>query len=299
MNASSASSVSSASSTAASGWANHDADLRRGAMILWAAVGGVLGAVVGLVLASMVGLVLGALVFGAGGALLAVSLVGRFVDSALASATVGIDARELDADRAPRLFNLLQGLCATAGVSAPRVSVTNDSSINALVAADPAGESRAEVVVTQGFVDALERIEMEGAVAVCLARLRSGLAEAQTLAAALAATEPWFIPGPVRRRVIEASLSGQAIFDADVKGVAITRYPPGLAAAFQRMIDTSTRVSGAVSHGNFLWLADPAGESPNDAGGTRSSSRVESSDDRSTDEDRPPLAERLALLREV
>jgi hypothetical protein len=140
---------------------------------------------------------------------------------------------------------------------------------------------------------------MEGAVAVCLARLRSGLAEAQTLAVALVAGEPWFIPGPARRRVIAAALSGQAIFDADVKGVAITRYPPGLAAAFQRMIDTSTRVSGAVVDGNFLWLADPAGESRNDAGAAPAGSRVEASGVRPNGDERPPLAERLALLREI
>ena len=296
MNASSAASV---SSSPASGWADHHEDLRRAAVILWAAMGGVIGAVLGLVFAGVVGLVLGALVLGAGGALLAVGLIARFVDSALSSVMVGIDARELDAADAPRLFNLLQGLCATAGVSAPRVSITADSSINVFVAADPAGVSQDEVVVTQGFVDALERIEMEGAVAVGLARLRSGLAEAQTFAAALSSAEPWFIPGPLRRRVIEAALSGEVIFDADVRGVGITRYPPGLAAAFQRMLETSTRVSGAVAHCNLLWFADPVGESWADAGGVRSGSRVGMSHDRPSDEDRPPLSERLALLREV
>lgn len=297
--ASSASSVASVSSSPSSGWSNQDVVLRRAAMILWSAIGGAVGAVVGFVLAGVVGLVLGAIVLGVGGAVLGVTLVGRFVDSALSSVMADVDAREVNADGAPRLFNLLQGLSATAGVSAPRVSVTADSSINAFVAADPAGDARAEIVVTRGFVDGLERIEMEGVVAACLARLRSGLAESQTLGVALAKGEPWFIPGPARRRVIEAALSGQAIFDADVKGAAITRYPPGLAAAFQRMIDTSTRVSGAVVEGNFLWLADPAGESLNDTRDAQSGSRVEPSGVRSIDEDRPPLLERLALLREV
>lgn len=299
MNAASASSVAPVSSSPSFGWSNQDAVLRRAAMILWTTVGGVVGAAVGFVVASVVGLVLGAVVIGASGAMLAVTLVGRFVDSALSRVMAEVDARELNTDGAPRLFNLLQGLCATAGVSAPRVSVTSDSSINAFVAADPAGNARAEIVVTQGFVDDLQRIEMEGVVAVCLARLRSGLAESQTLGVAVATAEPWFIPGPTRRRVIETALSGQAIFDADVKGAAITRYPPGLASAFQRMSDTSTRVSGAVAQGNFLWLADPAGESLKDTRNAQSGSRVESSGVRSNDEDRPPLVERLALLREV
>ena len=297
--ASSASSVSSVSPNSVAGWSNQEVDLRRAAVTLWTSLGALLGAVIGFVLLSVVGLVLGALVLGAGGALLAMTLVGRFIDSSLATVVTVVDARELRGDAAPRLFNLLQGLCATAGVSAPRVSVTNDSSINVFVAADPAGESPAEVVVTQGFVDGLERIEMEGAVAVCLARLRSGLAEAQTLAAALAADAPWFIPGPTRRRVIASALSAQAIFDADVKGVAITRYPPGLAAAFQRMIDESTRVSGTFVETNFLWLAEPRGESLNDERSASNGSRVTESVAESTREERPTLAERLALLREI
>lgn len=296
---SSVSSVSSANAAPAVGWADQYENLRRGATILWVGVGAVVGAVLGFVLASVVGLIVGAAVLGVAGGLFVTMLVGRLVDGALSSVVAGIDAREIGADEAPRLFNLLQGLCATAGVSAPRVSVTRDASINVLVAADPAAESRAELVVTQGFVDTLERIEMEGAVAVCLARLRSGLAEAQTLAAAVAAADPWFIPGTARRRAISSAWSGQAIFDADVKGVAITRYPPGLAAAFQRMVDASTLVSGAVVNANHLWLADPAGESLNDAGGVRSGSRVEASGDRPSGEERPPLAERLALLREI
>jgi heat shock protein HtpX len=268
-------------------------------MSLWAAVGAVVGGVVGFLSASVVGLVIGTTVVGAGGAVVAVGLVGRFVDSALSNVVAGIRARELDVDGAPRLVNLLRGLCATAGVSVPRVSITDDPSINAFIAADPAGEARAEVVVTRGFVDALERIEMEGAVAVCLARLRSGLAEAQTLAVALVSGGPWFIPGPARRKVVAAALSERAIFDADVKGVAVTRYPPGLAAALQRMIDTSTRVAGAGAEANLLWLADPAGESVNDLGSARSGSRVESSGDRPHGVRRPPLTERLALLREI
>ena len=308
MNASSSSSPSASTvslansastSVAAVGWAGQAADLRRGALLLWATVGVVLGAVLGVVIANIVGLVIGAVVLGAVGVLLALTLVGRFVDTALSKAMGSVVAREIEADDAPRLFNLLQGLCATAGVSAPRVSITGDTSINALVAADPAGESRAELIVTQGFVDSLERIEMEGAIAVCLARLRSGLAEAQTLAAALTTANPWFIPNPARRRAVAAASSGSAIFDADVKSVALTRYPPGLAAAFQRMLDSSTHVGGAVAWSGFLWLADPRGESVGDQCATSIGSRVGSADGGTTGEERPTLGERLALLREI
>lgn len=302
MNAPTSSSISSsgaATSSSSPGWEDLAAQLRRSAIVVWSVVGAVLGGVAGLLLAKVIGLLLGALVLAGVGALLAMTLTGRLVDSALARVVGAVDSREADVDDAPRLFNLMQGLCATAGVAAPRVSITNDESINAMVAADPAGESRAEVIVTQGFVDRLERIEMEGALAVCLARLRSGLAEAQTLAAVVEVDAPWFVPGSVRRRIVAAASSGQALFDSDVKGVGITRYPPGLAAAIERMLDGSTRVAGALAQANLLWLADPAGESPNDTRGAGGGSRVEASGVGPSGEERPSLTERLALLREI
>jgi heat shock protein HtpX len=288
-----------ATSPPASGWVDLTVQLRRATFVLWALIGAVVGGIAGLLVAKLIGLLVGALILAGAGVLVAMTLVARLVDSALGKVTGAIDAREANVDDAPRLFNLMQGLCATAGVASPRVSLTDDTSINAMVAADPAGESRAAIVVTQGFVDCLERIEMEGALAVCLARLRSGLAEAQTLAAVVGVDAPWFVPGSVRRRIVAAASSGQALFDSDVKGVGITRYPPGLAAAIERMLEGSTRVSGALAHTKLLWLADPAGESPNDTRGAGDGPRVEGSGVGSSGEDRPALTERLALLREI
>lgn len=288
-----------ATSAPASGWVDLTVQLRRATFVLWALIGAVVGGIAGLLVAKLIGLLVGALILAGAGVLVAMTLVARLVDSALGKVTGAIDAREANVDDAPRLFNLMQGLCATAGVASPRVSLTDDTSINAMVAADPAGESRAAIVVTQGFVDCLDRIEMEGALAVCLARLRSGLAEAQTLAAVVGVDAPWFVPGSVRRRIVAAASSGQALFDSDVKGVGITRYPPGLAAAIERMLEGSTRVSGALAHTKLLWLADPAGESPNDTRGAGDGPRVEGSGVGSSGEDRPALTERLALLREI
>ena len=86
-----------------------------------------------------------------------------------------------------------------------------------------------------------------------------------------------------------------------MKGVGITRYPPGLAAAFQRMLSVSTRVETADFRTAPLWLANPAGEAgaghgtgSNDTLGAAAGSRVDSAN-----EERPPLVERLALLREI
>lgn len=276
---------------------NPVASLRRSILTMWAAVGVIVGAVIGFVVASVVGLVVGAVLFGVGLGATGAFLAGRFVESAIEIVCTSAPAREIDSVEAPRLFNLLQGLCASAGVAAPRVSVTDDDAINALVVADPSRRRPSELIVTRGFLDRLERIEMEGAVAVCLARLRSGLVETQTLAVALSIASPWFVPGVVRRGIVDAAVAGQLVFDADVKGVGITRYPPGLAAAFQKMLGSSTRVGGASGQVAVLWLANPLGESEvsgNDVPTEEFGPRVDFDQ-----EERPPLSERLALLREI
>jgi Zn-dependent protease with chaperone function len=278
-----------------------DQQLRRATAMAWAAVGLVIGAIGGLILAGFVGLVIGAILLTAGFGAIGAVLVARFVESALDRTVSKVSTSPTSADDAPRLFNLLHGLCGTAGVALPNVSVVETSGINAMVAADPSRDRTSELIVTRGFVEDLERIEMEGAVAVCLARLRSGLAEAQTLAVALSVGAPWWIPGVARRRTVADATVDQAVFDADVKGVGITRYPPGLAAAFQRMLSVSTRVENVDLRTAPLWLANPVGESEalrgtvdNDALGTASGSRVGAGN-----EDHPPLVERLALLREI
>lgn len=275
---------------------NPAATLRRDTAVVWASAGVVVGGLVGFLLGSFVGLVAGVVVVGGIFGFVGSALAGRFVESAIDVVIDRIASQEMTSEEAPRLFNLLQGLCASTGVGAPRVSVTEDDGINALVVADPSRERNAELVVTRGFVQHLERIEMEGAVAVCLARLRSGLVEAQTLAVALAIVAPWFVPAPARRAVA-GTLGGQLVFDADMKGAGITRYPPGLAAAFQQMLAGSTDVSGADPRAAVLWLANPTGESDvsgNAAHTDAAGSRVDGSS-----EERPPLSERLALLREI
>lgn len=273
-----------------------DSLLRRTAMVTCGAIGAVVGAVLGLVLLKVVGLVIGVVVIGGLGAAYGSFVVGKVIEGALDVVMQRVQARTIDAAAAPRLFNLLEGLCAVTGLQMPVVSVTADDGINAFAVADPARARSAELVVTSGVVDRLERIEMEGVIAVCLARLRSGSAEAETLVTALTIDKPWFLGASTVRRFADAVHGDGGVFDTDVKGAGITRYPPGLAAAYQRMLDTSTRVIGFDVNLANLWVADPRGESVggNSADSTAQGSRVDSPID-----SRPPLHERLALLREI
>ena len=271
--------------------------LRRTALVVHGAIGVVAGAIGGFFALKLAGLVIGAIVVGGAAAVVGSVSVRRVGDAALATVMARVDSQELTETQAARLFNLLQGLCAVTGVPIPNVSLTPDAGINAFIAADPTRAQGPELVVTAGFVSQLERIEMEGVVAVCLARLRSGIAEAQTMVTALSVSKPWFLTSSALRGLVEEVSDGQIVFDDDIKGAGITRYPPGLAAAYQRMLETSTRVGGVDARLAGLWVVNPSGES-NVAGNSAATAGVGPKVESPTD-DRPPLTERLALLREI
>ena len=271
--------------------------VRRAAVLAYGLIGVAVGAIVGLLALKVVGLVVGAVVVGGVAAAVGSITVRRVVDSALATVMSRVDSHDIAESESARLFNLLEGLCAVTGVQIPSVTTTNDTGINAFVAADPARAQVPELVVTSGFVSQLERIEMEGVVAVCLARLRSGVAEAQTLVTALSLAKPWYVTSSTIRRLVAATSEGQIVFDDDIKGAGITRYPPGLAAAYQRMLENSTRVGGFDARLACLWVVNPSGEA--NVAGNSAAPAGEGSKVATPTDDRPPLTERLALLREI
>ena len=154
---------------------------------------------------------------------------------------------EADAERHARLHNLTEGLSVAAGVPKPDLYVIDDPAPNAMAC----GRSprTAAVVVTQGLLDDLTRIELEGVLAHELSHIRSLDILPATVAAVLAAplgprAVAWVVP-PGR----EAS--------ADAQGVSITRYPPGLLSALEKIELSTERMrprSRTIAH---LWLVPP------------------------------------------
>jgi len=209
-----------------------------------------------------------------------------------------VAAKEIDSEDHPRLFNLLESLCAVSGVSVPVVGVTTDATVNAYVVADPLGVEQSHIVLTEGALRVMERIELEGFVAACLARVKSGRLELQTETAGVVASLGKFIPSGLVRKAMEACFTSQDVFDADVKACGITRFPPGLIAAYEKMSAESTVTSGVNLLNVHLWLANPKSafstNSSNASGSEASSSTVIGSE-----VVHPALATRLALLREI
>ncbi|MGH9068095.1 MAG: hypothetical protein ACRD0J_11510, partial [Acidimicrobiales bacterium] len=155
--------------------------------------------------------------------------------------------------RAPRAHNLLDGLCVAAGLAKPSLYVIDDGSANALVVATDL--RRSSLVVTSGLLTRLSRIELEGALAHQLARVKSG--------AVLPATVAALLVGPLVRGVGPAAGATPDGTDLDDLGaVVLTRYPPGLAGALARIeeVGSGPPVSGVGARMTArLWLAPPGG----------------------------------------
>jgi heat shock protein HtpX len=208
-----------------------------------------------------------------GGLVLALVLAAPWVafartgDGAARSALGG---RPADPVADARLHNLVDGLCGGAGVPKPVLVVLEDPAPNALAfGPDP---RHATLAVTTGLLGLLGRVELEGVLARELATIKQHETAPATVAVALLRV---LAPiGPVASWVRHTATATPAAA-VDASGVAITRYPPGLVAALEKLRAAGTGVrvgSPATAH---LWVVPP---------------------DPSL---HPPLEERIAALREL
>ncbi len=199
------------------------------AVVIGLVVGLTAGAVFGVVAFAVVGVGLAAWVRAAGDRLVLARLGGRDADP-------GQDAR---------LWNLVEGLSIGAGVHQPRLRVIESRGLNAVAAGT--SPTRAVLGVTSGLLAELDRIELEAVLAEELVQIRRNETFPGTV---LAATF-----GLGRGRAYPADRDIQA----DQAAVALTRYPPALAAALEKIEGKGAEVSGQGSYMALLWLADPGG----------------------------------------
>lgn len=178
-----------------------------------------------------------------------------------------IGGAEVDEDVEPRLFNLIEGLGASAGADVARVIGIDVDGANLAVVGDP---HDATLVVTRGLMSTLDRIELEAVVAEAMARIRSHDSHLATQAA-LWVCGPLVRHGPTTTRSrttaafmadrrasrLRSVMGDQRDFLADLAAVDITRYPPGLAAALDKMEQHGTTVESATWGTAHLWMANP------------------------------------------
>jgi heat shock protein HtpX len=190
-----------------------------------------------------------------------------------------------DARQHARLFNLVEGLSATSGVAAPSLYVIDDAAPNSMTVgpAPSSGQQeppRASLAVTTGLLQSLNRMELEGALAHEMARVKTN--ESATSTAAMATTGlPLLVSdrlaageSSVGLRVLglltkplsnrsSAKLSGESSGDAtllaDQTAASFTRYPPGLIGALNK-IDQHRGSAQIVAPSTLhLWSVAPHG----------------------------------------
>lgn len=200
-------------------------------------------------------------------------------------------ARPADPVQHARLHNMVEGLCAAAGLPKPRVFVVYDDALNAFATGrDP---RHASVAVTTGLLSETSRIELEAVLAHELSHVKSHDILPSTLAVPMVGI-PALALGPLGRRLMLLVVSPRRETLADVNAVALTRYPPGLIFALEKMRDGGTIVHSASRATAHLWIESPlgAGEGTDRRGSRRPvAARAVGAN--------PPLEERIQALREL
>ena len=205
-------------------------------------------------------------------------------------------ARAVTPEDEPRLHNIVEGLAIAAGVPKPAVYVVPEQSPNAFATGrDPEHSS---VAVTQGLLDTMNRVELEGVLGHEMSHVVDrdilyGTIVAVVIGAVVLLSEfflrSWWWGGFGGRRsdrgngnggvvelivfavgfalLILAPLLGQLIrlavsrnreYLADAQGAMLTRYPPGLISALKKIQDAPHAMRSANNATAHLWFDQPS-----------------------------------------
>ncbi len=204
-------------------------------------------------------------------------------------------AREVSPQEEPRLHNIVEGLAIAAGIPKPRVYVVPEQAPNAFATGrDP---EHASIAVTQGLLDTMNRVELEGVIGHELAHVADrdilvGTVVATLVGAAVLLSEffmrAWFWGGvggrrgsdnrggplalvllaiglvmlilaPIVGQIIKMAVSRNREYLADAQGAMFTRYPPGLISALRKIQAASGIPMHSANNATaHLWLNQPS-----------------------------------------
>ena len=237
-------------------------------------------------------------------------------------------AKPADGPEYARYHNLVEGLCIAAGLPKPRLYVVDDPAPNAF--ATGRNPEHAALAVTTGLLEIMNRVELEGVLAHELSHVRNYDILVSTIAvtavgavalmADLGMRFMWFggrsdrrdnndsgglglilvilsfallILAPFAAQLMQFAMSRRRELLADVSGVQLTRYPPGLISALKKLQGDKAVVHHATRATAQLWIESPLERDDKiEADGTKSKG---SWLNRKFDT-HPPLADRIAAL---
>lgn len=196
-------------------------------------------------------------------------------------------AKKIEKKDNPELYRIVENLCITAGLPLPKIYIMEEQQPNAF--ATGRNPQNAVIVVTQGLIDKLDRVELEGVISHELAhignkdmllataivvlvglvvlvtdffyrmsfwgrssRRRKGEGSLMGLVALLLA-----IFAPILATLIRLAISRKGEFLADTSGALLTRYPEGLAMALEKISQDQNPLTVANDATSHLYIANP------------------------------------------
>ncbi len=233
-------------------------------------------------------------------------------------------AKPADPETYRRLHNLVEGLCIASGLPKPAVYIVDDPAPNAF--ATGRNPRHAAIAVTTGLLEKMNRVELEGVLAHELSHIRNYDILVSTLAVTLvgavalltdiAIRMMWWnggrvrrqgdrddgfnpliiigfvllIVGPIIAKAMQATISRRRETLADVSACQLTRYPPGLISALEKLRDDTTVTHSASTATAHMWIEQPM-SGVGDEGRLGAFHKLFDT--------HPPLEERISLLREL
>ena len=234
-------------------------------------------------------------------------------------------AKPADPVEFARLHNIVEGLCIAAGLPKPGLYVIDDDAPNAF--ATGRNPRHAALAVTTGLLAKMSRIELEGVLAHELSHVKNYDILVSTLAVTMvgivALLSDWafrfiwwgggrrsrrdgdgggagavialvgfatLILMPIVARLMQFAVSRRREALADVSAVGLTRYPPGLIAALEKLKADDTVVHSGSRATAHLWIEAPVARTESE-GKLAWVGRLFNT--------HPPLDERIAALRDL
>ena len=233
-------------------------------------------------------------------------------------------AKPADGMEYRRYHNLVEGLCIAAGLPKPRLYVVDDPAPNAF--ATGRNPQHAAIAVTTGLLEKMNRVELEGVLAHELSHIKNydilvtTIAVVAVGAIALIADIGlrfafWggmrdrrdsnnspvggliailalalIVLAPFAGYLMQFAMSRNREYLADASGVQLTRYPPGLISALEKLRDDKAVVHYATKATAQMWIEQPLETSPEKATRRRFDNLFDT---------HPPLEERITRLQEM
>jgi heat shock protein HtpX len=234
-------------------------------------------------------------------------------------------AHPADPTEYARLHNLVEGLCIASGLPKPGIYIVDDPAPNAF--ATGRNPKHAAIAVTTGLLEMMNRVELEGVLAHELSHIKNDDILVSTLAVTMVgliaiATDlslrmMWWnggrsgrdsdrdggaapilaifglvllVAAPLIAKLMQLAVSRRRESLADISAIEMTRYPPGLIAALEKLRDDTTVVHSGTRATAHLWIEAPVAQNEEEGKMSRINRLFDT---------HPPLEERIAALREL